>query len=68
MTPVLLLLAGPILLLGVWLLAQRAGRAEADRMRQLGGDLGLAKPRAVFVIAAVLAMVVVTQIDHWLRG
>lgn len=66
--PVLLLLAGPILLLGVWLLAQRAARAEADRMRQLGGDLRLAKPRAVFVIAAVLAMVFVTQIDHLLRG
>ncbi len=66
--PVLLLLAGPILLLGVWPFAQRAARAEADRMRQLGGDLRIAKPRAVFVIAAVLAIVVVTQIDHLLRG
>ena len=66
--PVLLLLAGPILLLGVWLFAQRVGRTEADRMRQLGGDLRLAKPRALFVIAAVLAMVFVTQLDHLLRG
>lgn len=64
----LLLLAGPILLLGAWLFAQKAGRAEADRMRELGGDIRLARPRAVFVIAAVLVMVVVTQLDHLLRG
>lgn len=66
-TRTLLLLAGPILLLGVCLFAQRAGRAEADRLRQLGADVRLAKPGALLVVAAVVAMVVVTQHDHLLR-
>ncbi|OZA94820.1 MAG: hypothetical protein B7X57_00150 [Erythrobacter sp. 34-65-8] len=55
-------MAVPVLMLLVWPLARSSGRAQADRMRQLMGDLRHGRVRGYAIIAAVVTMIVISHL------
>ena len=63
LSPYLLLLAIPILLLLFWPMARSSGRLKGDLIRGLADDLAQGRSRGYLIIAIVLAIVVIATVS-----
>ena len=63
LSPYLLLLAVPILLLLFWPMARSSGRLKGDLMRGLADDLAHGRLRGYLIVMIVLAIVVIATVS-----